>query len=270
MSAFTSGTLQGATRPFAKRALSALAVAGVLFVADDARAFEFGTPAEEHPFRSAQNFALELRFSPYYPAVDEEPGLTGTPFKDRFGENARLYFGLEFDWQTFRIPHFGTIGPGVGVGLVGMSRPAVTRTTRRPSGDDYSLDIYPMYLSGVLRADVLWRELGVPLIPYGKLGVGVGLWRASKSGDTSKSELAGESKPVNGKGMTFGTHAALGIAFALDAIDGGASRNMDNAIGVNNTYIYAEYYWLSLNGLGQDRPLYVGTDTWAAGLAFEF
>ena len=62
-------------------------------------AIELGTPAQQHPFRSAQNFALELRFSPYYPAVDDEPGLNGTPFKDRFGENARLAIGLEFDWQ---------------------------------------------------------------------------------------------------------------------------------------------------------------------------
>ncbi|MBN9163003.1 MAG: hypothetical protein BGO98_00845 [Myxococcales bacterium 68-20] len=270
MSAFTSGIVRGVARTGAKLAMSALAAAGILLHAGDASAIELGTPAQEHPFRSAQNFALELRFSPYYPAVDEEPGLSGTPFKDRFGDSARLYFGLEFDWQTFRIPYLGTIGPGIGAGIVGMSRPAVTRDSRRPSGDDYSLSIYPMYLSGVLRADVLWRELGIPVVPYGKFGVGMGLWEASNSGGTSKSTLAGESKPVAGKGMTLGTHAALGLAFALDAIDSGASRNMDNAIGVNNTYVYAEYYWLSLNGIGQDRPLYVGTNTWAAGLAFEF
>jgi hypothetical protein len=63
---------------------------------------------------------------------------------------------------------------------------------------------------------------------------------------------------------------AVGLAFALDAIDRGASREMDNIIGINNTYVYAEYYWLNLNGLFQDKALYVGTNTWAAGLAFEF
>ena len=181
MSAFTSGVVRGG----AKLVAGALAAAGILLVTGDARAIELGTPAEEHPFRSAQNFALELRFSPYYPAVDEEPGLSGTPFKERFGDSARLYFGLEFDWQTFRIPYLGTIGPGVGVGMVGMSRPAVTANTRRPSGDDYSLDIYPMYLSGVLRADVLWRELGIPVVAYGKLGVGMGRWAAADSGGVS-------------------------------------------------------------------------------------
>ena len=250
-------------------AAGAIALAGTLVV-EDAHAIEFGTPAQAHPFQSAQNFALEIRLSPYYPAVDDEPGLQGTPFKDRFGDSPRLSLGLEFDWQTFRIPHVGTLGPGVGVHLVGMSRPAVTRDTQRPSGDEYGLDIYPMYLAGVLRADVLWRDLGLPVVPYGKLGLGMGLWRASNSGGTSKSALPSETAPVSGKGVTFGTHMALGVAFALDAIDGGASRNMDNYLGINNTYLYAEYYMLNLNGLGQDKALHVGTTSWAAGLAFEF
>jgi hypothetical protein len=242
-----------------------LAVAGaVTFAASDAAAIEIGTPAQQHPYRSAQNFALELRFSPYYPAVDDEPGLNGTPFKDRFGENARLAIGLEFDWQILRIPYVGTIGPGLGASIVGMSRPGVTKTTNRASGDEYSLDIYPFYLSAVLRADAFWRDAGIPLVPYAKLGFGYGLWRASNSLGTSN---AGGSK---GRGGSLGTHVAIGLAFALDALDSGASRNMDNAVGINNTYFYAEYYWLNLNGLAQENALYVGTNTYAMGLAFEF
>jgi len=229
----------------------------------EAQAIELGTPAQEHPFRSAQNFALELRFSPYRPDVDKEPGLTGTPFKDRFGDNPRLYVGLELDWQTLRIPHVGTIGPGLGVGTVSMSRSATT-VSGRPSGDEYSLDIYPFYLAAVLRADTFWRDMGIPIVPYGKLGLGYGIWRSSNSGGTSSVN------GIKGKGGTLGTHVAIGAAFALDALDSGASRNMDNATGINNTYFYAEYYWLTLNGVGQSNPLYVGTDTWAMGMAFEF
>lgn len=248
--------------------VAAIALGGVL-VTKDASAIEFGTPAQTRPFRSAQNFALEIRVSPYYPAVDDEPGLQGTPFKDRFGDKPRIAMGLEFDWQTFRIPYVGTIGPGLGASLVSMSRPAVT-VSGKASGDEYGLSIYPMYLSAVLRADTFWRGLGFPLVPYAKLGVAVGFWRATNALGTSKSTLPNEAEPVPGRGMTFGTHMAGGVAFALDAIDSGASRNMDNFLGVNNTYVYAEYYWLNLNGLGQDKALYVGTNTWAAGLAFEF
>lgn len=247
-----------------KRLLSFAVAAGALFVAGEASAIELGTPAQQHPYQSAQNFALELRFSPYYPAVDDEPGLQGEPFKQSFGDKARFYIGLEFDWQTFRIPYLGTIGPGLSVGRVSMSRPATT-TSGRKSGDDYGLTIYPIYLAAVLRVDTFWRGAGFPLVPYGKIGGAVGFWDASNSGGTARS-----SDGIKGSGITLGTHFAAGIGIPLDFIDRGASRNMDAAAGINNTYVYAEYYWLNLNGLAQDRALYVGTNTWAAGLAFEF
>ncbi len=246
-----------------KRTLMAGAVLAGVFAAHDAAAIEFGTPARQHPFRSPQNFALELRFGPYYPQIDEEPGLRGTPFKDAFGDKARFYLGLEFDWQTFRIPYVGTIGPGLSVGTVSMSRQATTKSGR-PSGDEYTLHIYPMSLNAVLRADALWHDRGFPIVPYGKIGVGYGIWRASTSVGTSSADN------VSGKGTSWGTNVALGAAFALDALDMGATRNMDNAIGINNTYVYAEYYWLSLNGLFGEKALYVGSSSWVAGLAFEF
>lgn len=229
----------------------------------DASAIEFGTPASTRPYRSAQNFAFELRFSPYYAAVDDEPGLRGTPFKDRFGDKPRLSIGAEFDWQMFRIPYLGTLGPGLGVQLVSLSRDALT-VSGQASGDQYSLDIYPFYLSGVLRADVLWRQLGFPIVPYGKLGLAWAPWRSSNTGGTSSAE------GISGKGQTFGTHMAIGAMFALDVFDRGATRSMDSAIGINGTYLYAELYWLNLNGLGQSNALYVGTTSWTAGLAFEF
>lgn len=234
-----------------------------LAYAAPASAFEFGTPASKHPFRSAQNFALEIRASPYHPAVDDEPGLRGHPFADSFGTNSRLYLGLELDWQTFRIPHLGTIGPGLSVGTVSMSRPAMT-VTGQVSGDEYGLTIYPFTANAVLRADVLWREVHFPIVPYGKVGVGYAIWRASNTGGTASAG------GIAGKGATFGTNAALGAAFALDALDPSASINMDNSTGINNTYFFVEYYWLNLTGIGQSNALYVGSSSWAAGLAFEF
>lgn len=246
------------------RRVSFAVAAGALLVSTEAAAFEFGTPASERPHRSAQHFALELRLSPYYPNVDEEPGLKGAPFQQSFGDAARVAIGLELDWQTYRIPYVGTIGPGVGVGRVSMSRPARTLSGRE-SGDEYGLTIYPLYLSAVLRVDALWRGGGFPLVPYGKLGAAIGFWDASTASGTA---TAGG---VKGSGASWGPQVALGLAFALDVLDEGAARNMDLATGINNTYLYAEYYWLSLtNGLGQDKALYVGTNTWAAGLAFEF
>jgi len=245
-----------------RRIVSAFAMVASL-VAFDAKAVELGTPSTEHPYRTAQNFALELRLSPYRPQVDDDSRLTGKPFETNFGTVPRFFIGMELDWQTLRIPHVGTIGPGLGVGYVGMTRPVQT-VSGRASGDETSLSIYPFWAVAVLRADAVWRDLGIPLVPYGKAGVGMALWRASNSGGTS---VQGN---VSGKGHSFGTNFALGIALALDAIDPGASRNMDNATGINNTYLYLEAYWLTLDGLGQSNALHVGTNTWASGLAFEF
>jgi hypothetical protein len=247
-----------------KRLLSLAALGGLLFVSSEASAIELGTPAEEHPYRSPQNFALEFRFGPYYPNVDDEPGLQGEPFKKSFGDKARFFFGLEFDWQTFRIPYIGTLGPGLGVGTVSMSRTAITASGRK-SGDEYGLTIYPIYLSAVLRVDAFWRGVGFPVVPYGKIGGAVGFWDATNAGGTARS-----ADGVKGSGATLGTHFAAGVGIPLDFIDSGSSRNMDNAVGINTTYIYAEYYWLNLNGLAQNNALYVGTNSWVAGLAFEF
>ena len=81
----------------------------------------------------------------------------------------------------------GTIGPGLAAGLVGMTRPSQT-VSGRASGDEYSLDIYPFVLNAVLRADAFWHGAGVPLVPYGKLGLGYGLWRSSNSGGRLTAE----------------------------------------------------------------------------------
>src|SRR5262249_55084799 len=80
--------------------LSTAAAAIAVCLTRDAAAFEFGTPPRQHPYRSGQDFALELRFSPYRPQVDDEPGLKGKPFEQAFGDNPRLYVGLELDWQV--------------------------------------------------------------------------------------------------------------------------------------------------------------------------
>lgn len=246
------------------RRLAAIGAAmGLLGVASPARAIELGTPATEHPYRSAQNFALELRFSPYKPQIDEEPGLANAPYSQTFGSSRRLLVALELDWQAFRIPHLGTLGPGIGVGYTSMSEKVLT-SSGRESGDETSLDVFPFWGVAVLRADFLWRDFGFPLVPYAKAGLGFGLWRATNSGGTAVANN------VSGKGSTWGTNFAGGVALALDALDRGASRNMDNATGINNTYVFFEAYWLGLNGIGQDNPLRIGTTSWAMGLAFEF
>ena len=255
--------------------VSLAATAAALGLAREARAQDRSGILEprHQKFESPQNFAFELRFSPYKPDVDSDPALGGQgPFNEAFGSSQRVLVAAEFDWQVLRIPFLGTVGPGISAGYTSMSAKAPLATPRQTangtittSGENTSLEIFPFYLVAVLRADVFMRDAHIPLVPYVKAGVSAALWRASN--DLGTSSYNG----IVGKGHTFGTMAALGLSLDLNTFDEYTARNFDNSMGVNHTYLFAEVYSLDLTGLGVQRgPLRVGATTWAAGLAFEF
>jgi hypothetical protein len=220
-------------------------------------------------FESPQHFAFELRFSPYKPDVDSDPQLQGaTPYQTAFGSSRRVMVAGEFDWQALRIPHLGTLGPGVAIGYTKMSANATflkPHNGQTVSGETTSLELLPLYAVAVLRADVLWREVHIPLVPYAKVGVGLALWRASNTLGTSSYQ------GVSGEGETWGTQFALGVGLNLNIFDEYAAKNFDESMGVNNTYLFGEVMRSDLSGLGiQKHPLRVGDSTWVVGIAFEF
>jgi hypothetical protein len=248
----------------------ALLASAPLFWSGAARAqamVEDDLPGKVHGQHSAQHFALELRVSPYNPDIDSDPALGGaTPYKTVFGTPPRLFVGAELDWQVLRIPHFGSLGPGLSVGYTWASDPAQFTTPQpNPSGETTTLQILPIDLLAVLRLDVLWTDVGIPLVPYVKAGFGLAFWRASNTLGTSHFE------GIVGEGHSIGWHVAGGLALNLNPFDLYAAQNFDDAMGVNNTYIFAEYELDELTGLGiQSDPLRVGGANWMFGLAFEF
>ncbi|HEU4409539.1 MAG TPA: MXAN_2562 family outer membrane beta-barrel protein [Polyangiaceae bacterium] len=222
-------------------------------------------------FDSPQNFAFELRFGPYRPEIDSESEFESLPEADRpfrrtFGKGKGFHFGFEFDWQAVRIPFVGTFGPGFGWSRSSRSAKAfVLNSTTDRSGEDTTLVIMPMYAVGVLRADYLAREYGVPLVPYAKAGLGFALWSSSISTGVVTRD------GVEGRGRSWGPHYALGAAFLLDVIDPSAAHSMDKSVGVNNTYAYIEWMRNDLGDLLESKPqMRVGTSTWVTGLALEF
>lgn len=228
-------------------------------------------------FGSPQHFAAEIRVSPFKPDVDSDPALQGaTPYFTSFGSNYRVLVAAEFDWQALRIPHFGTLGPGVAVGYTAMSGPAHFKTPHGPtmttiSGETTSLDIYPLDAMAVLRVDALWREVGIPFEPYVKAGMGWSLWRATNTVGTSVYVDPTTGKSVSGTGSSLGVHFALGIGFNLNVLDEYAAKGFDESMGVNGTYLFAEWTREDLAGLGiQSDPLRVGGTSWTFGLSFEF
>ena len=252
-------------------------------------------PTRRDAYESSQHFAFELRFGPYFPEVDEEfghgfgetprLGLTpeerGTPYSETFGEpdgeghwetDPQFYFGIEIDWQAVRIPYVGVIGPGFGWGYTSTSAVAKIAGTQEPSGTDTSFTIMPMHVSAVLRGDELMRRTGVPIVPYGKLGLGFATWSISTTSDDAKV-VPDPEKPMEtfaGSGVTWGIHMALGGMLALNWLDGRSAATLDETTSVNHVYLFGEWMNAQLDGLGSRPQMHVGTSTWVLGLTADF
>jgi hypothetical protein len=210
---------------------------------------------------SKQEAAFELRFGRYVPEVDSQ--LASTPFQDTFGNDNRYLLGMEADWQVLRVPHLGTLGPGIGWGVTKFGARAPFTDGSGISPADTRLWIMPMHLVGVLRADVLPRDLKIPLVPYAKLGLGYALWWSS---DGNRSATA-DGKA--GKGASYGLTYALGAMFLLDVLAPDDAVSADGLTGINNSYVFAEWYRPQLDGFGSNKVLDVGSSSWLLGLAIE-
>lgn len=218
----------------------------------------------EETFQSPQNAALELRFGPYLPNIDDEfEGAGQAPFERFFGNENRYLIGFEIDWQLLRIPHVGTLGPGFGWGYTSMEATTFLTDGATEAEQTTSLSIMPMYAVGVFRADVVAKETPVPLVPYAKLGLGYALWWTDDGIGLSRAD------GVEGKGASYGYQWALGAMLLLDPFDPISARDLDSTTGVNNSYFFFEWYNSDLNGFGSGDQMQVGTNTWVVGLALE-
>jgi hypothetical protein len=221
---------------------------------------------------SSQSFTFELRFGQYFPEVDNKPGLAKNaagqlPYEAVFGHDAtgaprgkdQFYFGLELDYLPFRVPYIGAIGPGIGWGFSHVSSIArLSGDLKTDSATSTAFTIMPMHLSAVVRFDELMRRTGFPIVPYGKIGLGLGIWTASPV-----------PSQYTGTGATFGMHYALGGMLALNFLDPRSAARLDETTGVNHAYIFGEFMRASLNGLGSTPTMYLGSTSWVAGLAVD-
>jgi hypothetical protein len=269
---------------------------------------------------SPRRFALEIKFAPYIPAIDSSPGLTGTPFSDTFGDPADprgaapsrfLLTQLEFDWQLWN--RFGSLGVGLSAGyfrktarqfalfndrqpcavggsigeprtytLPGMKAPLKPEEVEQCfSGDENSLNVFPISLLAVYRFDVLDRRYRIPLIPYMKAGLAYYVWWMGTS-----SEITTSADDRKAAGGTFGFVLHPGLAVNLGFFDREAGGVMDRELGLNRVSLFVEMHYAVINNFGspaektvevrpmvfEPRPttLDLSDLTFNAGLAFEF
>lgn len=215
--------------------------------------------AEPAPRDPNSTVAVELRFGPYRPRVDE--GVPrGAPYQTAFGDGTRYMIGAEIDWQPLHVKHVGSLGIG---GMFGYTRAKANAKFSDGSGDsaeDTTFSLWVLSPLLVARIDVLARETWVPLVPYAKIGPGIGLWTASNGSGTATVD------GVLGKGRTLGFVYGVGLMFMLDAIDRQAAKTFSAEQGVHHTYFFGEYTAAELN---QSNAMRVGDRTWTLGLTME-
>lgn len=236
---------------------------------------------------SPKRWMFELKFGPYKPAVDSEPGLTGKPYQDIFGcmegqscgkswpgyqvmsqieVDLELWqghgaLGLAATWGFFRIEGKALVLSDPGLPYDPDTNPYVR------SGDKTSLNIMPFILQAVYRWDYAFRRWSVPLIPYFKGGVVWDLWWIEKA-DRHLARFGQDG----GKawGGTFGYQINVGLSFALDILEPSAAKKMDMELGINHTYLFAEFVHSQVRWASGDRMRLGLPYGFMVGLALEF
>ena len=264
-----------------------------------------GTDRGRDRFESDQHFALEVRGGPWQPRVDDEPGVERCPFASYFADsyegspsnpcNARvddrLLVSLEFDWQALRINYVGSLGLGVSAGYSSLSAFApATLDGGVPgarTGQRSSLHVVPMYAVAVFRFDAIARHTVVPIVPYVKAGFGVDYWWVSIGGDpvTGGSQVYHSTdarllpEPHSDEragteavqGLTTGLRYAVGLMFRLDFLEPRVQRAWDLEMGVNHSYLFAEYTVADMRGqLSSSPALNTSWSNFTFGVALEF
>lgn len=222
----------------------------------------------EDDYRSPQNFAFELRFGPYYPAVDDEFA-AAEPFRDTFGDNSRLRIGLELDWQFLSTP-VGSLGIGIAAGLVRYVGNSRFEGSGEVSSEETTLNLFPIAASIIARLDFPVRQWQVPLMLYAKLGVADYLWFVEDGSGKAHADGPDGEDSVIGQEDTAGIEFAPGVAFLLDFLEPGAARKLDADSGVNHSYLFFELLFASIDGLWAQNVMIFSDTTWNAGLLLEF
>jgi hypothetical protein len=268
--ALGAATLLSRRRRSRRRGLLALPFALAMLASEPARA-QAPAPSTQEPDEIAALFGggpqgpspkswnLELRFGPYRPDVDSEfaaRGDSARPYQQVFGSGNHLMSGLELDRQVWQ--RQGTLAVGVGLSYFRVSAASLAADLQTRTGDETALRLIPLSVSAVYRASMIPERTKLPLAPYAKLGLDATLWSMSETSQTASVD-----------GVSYGWHAAAGVALLLDVVDPDGAHDLDMETGINHSSAFFEVLYAS-TGLGFGGPqLHVGDATWLAGLMLE-
>ena len=151
---------------------------------------------------------------------------------------------------------------------------------QRSAGDETSFRLIPTSLGVVYRFTEIDQRFGIPIVPYGKLGLSYYIWYfTNPAGDisetpTSECPNAGQADAdCDGnlaRGGSLGFQGSLGLAVRAERIDRDAARSLRNEMGIEHAGFFVELALAKVDGFGSATKLSVGDTTWFAGANFEF
>ncbi len=256
-------------------ALAAMALAPAAAAAQDysgVTGSEIAAPeaTSNPPGESPRNFFLEVNGGQSRPAVDSAFGALGVPNDQRpyqsiFGSKRMWFFEAELDWELFQ--QFGSLSLGLAGGFAtvyghGLLASDPTRKTFSPDGT--SLNTIPVRALAVYRFDWAYQKFGIPLIPFGKVGIAETFWWATNGSGSVPSFNGGHAS-----GGKSGYELAAGIAFALNWLDPTLARDLDRDSGINGAYLTAQYVKLTADNFGKPG-LNLSSHFWLFGIGLEF
>lgn len=230
--------------------MNRILVAVLLLAAAPAAAQEVAGQVTRRESPRTLFFELKLGLD-YYPAVDDEEALSGQPFQRFFGDDERLFPQLTLErilWDGF-----GALSAGAGAGYAEFyGRAVFADDPAVASSDPTSFRVVPLWLVASYRLDWPAAHVGIPVVPFAKLGAGYWLWWAS---------------PENGG--RGGWMWSAGAALLLDPFDPRLAREFDADVGVNDSYLFVEYTDWTVDGFGADG-FDLSDEVLSLGLALAF
>ncbi|MBO6937613.1 MAG: hypothetical protein JJ863_21770 [Deltaproteobacteria bacterium] len=227
---------------------AALLVLAMAATAAPAEAQYTYSDAYDRNASSPETFAFEIRVGGYRP--DGTNGFDEA-FQRNFGDEIGPMVGLELDVLPFRIPYVGMVGLGLRFDWAKYTGKARSTTGMGNVDQSQEFRVFGLPLLAVLRVDVLARELNIPVVFTGKLGLHT-VFTLIDNG--SRREHSGVSN-----GLSWGAQVAL----ELDFINPRRAANLDNEWGINHTALLFELF-------GNTAGIGGANIAWTAGLGMTF
>jgi hypothetical protein len=211
---------------------------------------------------SPRHFVFELNGGLVRPSIENESSLRSSPFGAVFGTKKLFLIDAELDWEIYQ--GIGTLSVGFAAGWGTVYGHGVIASSGQSSADGTRLNTLPLRALAVYRFDYLSRQMGIPLVPFVKLGLAETLWWATNGSGSVPSFEGGHAS-----GGKAGYQLAVGLSFELNWLDPTLARELDQDWGVNAVSINAQYVKLTANNFG-GAGLDLSTHAWMFGLGFEF